>query len=276
MKISPLRPTKINFTSYDYYNQNFEDDVWSMADDDISSAKLRDALRARIYSRFLTCENYDKKIPEYAKTLDDVYILNLQNIGKNSYKGATLAKNPEYLDLLKPSNVMTIIDLANFKNLESECAARGLNYYKFTVNPDFWQNPIFYSDEELLKRKKEDLIKNGIVYSDFVTEFEKYKNEVNNERRDFMDMFLNFIDVVSRGNFYISCELGEDRTPNVLSLNTYFNPAWEGEKIQPTRPFIQNCIKNMYNNLTDADKQKLGFTEDFEDKLRENLQKAGD
>ncbi len=269
MKILPLK-FSFSFTSYATNKYTCCDDDWGTADD-IDSAKLRDALRERMYSQFLTYDNYDKKVPDYAKTLDDVYILNLQNIGANSYKGATLANNIDYLDLLKHSNVSTVIDLAAFNNLRAECKQRNIGYYRYTVTPDFWANPIFADNQSLLCEKICELQEKALTKEEFSSELDKFKTKIMKERADFMKNFEELLSVMSQGNFYISCELGENRTPNILALNTYFNPNWHGDKIQPTRGFVKNCIKNMYNNLTVEDKAKLGFTEEFEDELRENL-----
>ncbi len=275
LALNSFKTNSLNFKSNEYNNKySFSDydDDWYAADD-IEGAKLRDAIRASMYGQLLIS---DRKLPDYAETLDDVYILNLQNIGSNSYKGATLANNVEYLDLLDNSNIYTVIDLAGFDNLQTECKKRNINYFSYPIKPDFWSNPIFIDDNVLLDKKICELQKKSLTQEKIAPEIDRFKAEVKAARADFLKDFETLLNVISKGNFYISCELGEDRTPNILALSTYFNPGWKGDKIEPTRNSVRNCIKNMYNNLTEDDKLKLGFTEEFENELKEKLQTKTD
>lgn len=86
-----------------------------------------------------------------------------------------------------------------------------------------------------------------------------------------MKNFIDLIDVINKDSFYIGCEFGEYRTPNILALNTFFNPHWKGKKVYPTSEFVYTKLKNMYNNLTPEDKVKLGFNKGFEENLKVEL-----
>ena len=269
MKISALNSFNINFRAN--FSQEENDSVHHMADD-YGGQKIRGAIRAHIYPQFLFMNDpYDEYMPECAASIDDVFIPNIENIGAGSYKGASLFRNPEYLDLLKKSNIKTIVDLAGFNKLRDACEQKNINYYRYYIPLDYWSKPIFITNEELFGKKENELYKQALNKQEFLAQMQDYKQKTESERKAFMDEFIDFTNVMNEGSLYIGCDLGEFRTPNVLALNTYFNPKWQGDKIEPTTEFIRECIKNMYNNLSAEDKNRLGFTEEFDENLRTKL-----
>ena len=269
MKISSLNFANINFKAN--YNHDENDSIYQVADD-LSGQKVRSAIRAHIYPQFLFMDDpYDEYVPECATSIDDVFIPNIENIGVGSYKGASLFRNPEYLDLLLRSNIKTVVDLAGFDSLKDACNQKNINYYRYYIPLDFWSKSIFTTDAELMYKKEDELYKKALNKQEFLSQMQDYKQKTDSERKAFIDEFVDFTNVMNEGSLYIGCDLGEFRTPNVLALNTYFNPKWQGDKIEPTTEFIRECIKNMYNNLSAEDKNRLGFTKEFEEHLRKKL-----
>lgn len=262
MKIASLNPYNLTFKS------NNCDDYLSMGDD-LYGAKLRSVLRNHIYPQLLFEE--ENTMPDYAHSIEDVYIPNMENIGSGSYRGASLFRNSKCLDLLVNSDISTVIDLAGFDKLKHACEDKNLKYYRYYVPLDYWMNPIFADDKDLLDKKESELYTKSLNKKEFLSRLENYKFDVTSKRKLFIDEFADFVDVVNSGPFYIGCDLGEFRTPNVLALNSYFNPKWNGDKMEPTTEFVRECIKNMYKNLTDEDKKRLGIDSDYDKKLREKL-----
>lgn len=277
MRILPILDRLIFFTSQrklddlyvDNHVHNFTQD-----DDECCShdAKIRDAIRAHMYSQFLPAYGSEVgRSNKYAETLDDVYIPNLQKIGQNSYRGSTLAKNLQYLELLRKSNMNTVIDLVGYYDLENACKLKGIDYLRYPVSADFWANPIFRTDYDLKEEKFRELSKLGLSQQEFDSAMSKHDISVEYERHIFMKKFFKLIDVINKDGFYISCEYGEYRTPNILSLNTFFNPRWTGRKIYPTSEFVYEKFRNMSHNLTLDDKIRLGFNNGFEENLKIEL-----
>ncbi len=253
-----FKSTAIKFEDYQDENElcSFTNDC----DCDCPDKKIREAIRAHIYSQFMP--NYgddDKHNYSYARTIDDVFIPNLRKIGCNSYRGATLAKKPHLVELLSKSDITTVIDLVGYRTFEDACAKNNIEYFAYPVDASFWAHPIFKNDESLIHEFKE----NNSLESDCIEqqELDNYKEKINIERREFMDKFIKLTEVMQNGHFYISCEHGEYRTPNVLALNTYFNARWNGNFIKPTNKFLYDSMKNMYLNLTPNEKLRLGFNE---------------
>ena len=268
-KITPSFGVKLDDLYDDNQVHNFTQD-----DDECCShdAKIRDAIRAHMYAQFLPAYGQEVgRSNRYAETLDDVFIPNLQKIGQNSYRGSTLAKNLQYLELLRKSNVHTVIDLVGYFGLESACKSNGVDYLRYPVSADYWANPIFMTDSELSENKEKELSKLGLSQDEFNKAMKKHEFSVIYERSVFMKNFIDLIDVINKDSFYIGCEFGEYRTPNILALNTFFNPHWKGKKVYPTSEFVYTKLKNMYNNLTPEDKVKLGFNKGFEENLKVEL-----
>ncbi len=277
MRILPLQMKIITpsfgFKLDDLYEDN-QVHNFTQDDDECCShdAKIRDAIRAHMYAQFLPAYGQEVgRSNRYAESLDDVFIPNLQKIGQNSYRGSTLAKNLQYLELLRKSNVHTVIDLVGYFGLESACKSNGVDYVRYPVSADYWANPIFMTDNELKESKEKELSKLGLSQDEFNKAMKKHEFSVIYERSVFMKNFIDLIDVINKDSFYIGCEFGEYRTPNILALNTFFNPHWKGKKVYPTSEFVYTKLKNMYNNLTPDDKVKLGFNKGFEENLKIEL-----
>lgn len=273
MEITFLKPHNINFSGK-IHTEEFDDDFETRQfADDWGGSKVRDALRAHIMSQFLPSYGLEnEKLSHYAETLDDVFIPNLRKIGHGAYRGSSLAKNLNYMSLLPKSNITTVIDLTGYDSLKKACDDNNIDYFRYEVANNYWANPIFADDEALMQKKHSQLFGRGLCKEEFDKEIKNYKAEINNERRRFMNKFIEFVNVINQGFFYIGCDFGEYRTPNILALNTYFNPRKGIHDVLPTNEFILESIKNMYKNLTDNEKIRLGFTEEYDKKLKKDLE----
>ena len=278
MRISCVNPVKIHFCSnrpkFEDYQDEYE--LRNFAEDDGFDGhdrSVRDAIRAHMYAQFLPNYGIDeRKVSSYARTLDDVYIPNLKKIGQSSYRGSTLAKNLNIVELLPKSGVRTVIDLVGYHDLEYECNNQKVRYVRYPVEADYWAHPIFKKDVTLVEDYNLEMLKHPMTKVEKEKDFARYKEMINLDRREFMQGFIELIQTMKSGHFYISCEHGEYRTPNVLALNTYFNPTWTGEPTKPTSEFLYKSMKNMYLNMTDAEKKKLGFTEEHEAYLQKEFE----
>ena len=277
MRILPLLVNNIKFTSnHQYDDLEADNNVHNFLIDDEGESShdsyIRDAIRAHMYSRFLP--NYGLETGRsnaYATSIEDVYIPNLQKLDSSCYRGASLSKNLQYIPLLVKSKVYNVIDLVGYYDLESKCKEYKIDYLRYPVSMDYWANPIFRTDAELLDEKEEKLRKLGLTKAEYDAEIRRHKRDVDYERKLFMKNFLTLIDTINKNNFYIGCEYGEYRTPNILALNTYFNPHWTGKRTYPTSEFVYTKMKNMYLNLSQEDKIRLGFTKGFEENLKIEL-----
>lgn len=277
MKIFSVNPYKLNFCSNNHKYEDYQDEteLRNFVEDDGFDGhdrSIRDAIRAHMYAQFLPNYGIDeRKVSSYARTIDDVYIPNLKKIGNGSYRGSTLAKNLSLVELLPRSGVRTLIDLVGYNKLEHACKEHKIQYVKYGIEPDYWAHPIFKKDVTLIEDYKCKQIKYPMTKEEKEKDLATYKEMVNLDRREFMDEFIKLIHTMKNGHFYISCEHGEYRTPNILALNSYFNPNWTGEITKPTSEFMYKSMKNMYLNMTETEKSRLGFTKEHEAYLQQEF-----
>lgn len=270
MRISCVNNCNPNFKSYNSYDSNNHN--WGSDISDNESSRVRDLIRERMYSRIISAPETVDSLPSYAHDIEDVFLKNFRKLGYNAYCGETLNSKPAYLDLLKPSGVDTVIDLVGYYNLEEACQDKELNYYKYPVNLGYWSHPIFVDNETLIKNKKNELYKESLTKKEFDEKLNDHIQYIRDARAEFLEDFTKLAQIIKDGHFYLACEYGEDRTPNILAMNSYFNPQWHGANTKPTSKYPYNAMKNMYFNLSDSDKKQLGITEDYDNKLREEFE----
>lgn len=280
MRILPILNYNTSFTSKrfdnsfdDYFDRlEEENNVHSFIQYEDADSLWREKMRAHMLEGFMgTGVEESDCIVRYAGCLEDTNIPNLQNIAPGCYRGASLAKFPNYFHLLNASGVENVIDLVADEKLKNLCAENNINYYSYPVEFEYWGNSIFKTDAELLEGKKQELNKKGAQLTEYMMELEQFINYINYERENFIKKFIDLTKVINKKSFYICCEQGEYRTPNILALNTFFNPQWSGKCIYPTNPFIYEKFIKMYENLTANNKKILGFTEKHELFLKEHF-----
>ena len=242
-----------DFYENDYYTQN-----------------TMDILRNRIYERSHIAKTTE--VPKYADSIEDISIPNFYKLPNNSYRGATLAGRDNAIELLAKTGIETMIDLEGYYSLEKLCKKHNLEYIKIPMNAGFWKNPIFENREILLNEKKELITAiGGLTKEEYSNEVRKYADKLDMQSRSFVNEFKKLINTVNKGNYYISCQLGDYRTPNMLALISLFNPQWIGEPVEPCNATVYKRALNMYNNLTPEDLEVLGITPEFYKKLGATL-----
>ena len=179
--------------------------------------------------------------------------------------------------MLKKCGIERVIDLVGYTKYEHEAKAAGLEY----LSPVFgkcltgvWSEPAFQSLSEYLKDelrycKPIDLKTDQKYISTLVSEFQK-------ESRESVNDFINYINFLQKGCFYIGCEYGTDRTSDFLLLNDVFNP-----KAEVTYPELKlrdyvayykvDYMYELYKKLTPEDKVKLGWTKEYEEEVLKRL-----
>lgn len=229
--------------AYNYYPQvNAKSRVAFSArpdwfDDEPLSPLFESLLEHAYGSRGVVYTGSTSAVPDTSR-LDDVShnIMNFRKLGNSSYSGESLVHKPEYFKLLGNSAVTKVIDLINNQKLKEYCDKHGLDYYSYDMNWGYGGKSLFNNEKSLMAEQ---------------------------ERTIAIRKLKELIDEVNKGHFYMSCEYGEYRTVNCLSLASIFNPEWYGEKIAPATTEFAKKIENMFKNLTDEHKQILGLSEDY-------------
>lgn len=211
--------------------------------------------------------------------IDTVPAYNLDRVGKmNSYRGSSLYFEPDYIPVVKQAGIKTIVDLEGFDTLKDECIKNGLDYLNFSKYNPVWNSDAFLSPENVVKKERHlrHDIQGCAKYDTEMFVDEKLKSW-HQSCREFIDDFVKLIKTLQDDNFYIGCDFGTIRTDTTLMLNHFFNPR--AREITPTYIIPTNHYKiymmeNLYNNLTEYDKQQMGWTEEFDKNFLPYLHKV--
>lgn len=262
-----------------------EDGIWGCGDG-YSSAQ-RDLIRERIMYRSLLVRDFQEE--KLAKTMyektsaqieppSDFMIKYFASIPAfvNSYRGQCLLSKPQQIKTLKDKGVERVIDLIENEDYEKKCKEAGLEYYGFKIN-DLFTHPALCEKEKYFNKHKAQITIDYCHEEDKIAQFKAVKENYYPEIRKFVDKFIGLVDKMNEGNFYISCEWGMRRTDYMLSMASHFNPKTKGEpcEVLYSKAPPYNAMKNLYENLTNEDKARLGFSKDFEinliNTIKENL-----
>ena len=168
---------------------------------------------------------------EVAEEMNKLNISRLRRLDTKTYSGESLEGKPEIIKKLKELGFEAVVD---FRNGYCNCY-------------------------------KQDCEKNGIKYFNFpLSHTKNFTNnlEIND---DFVKDLKNFFDICDKGNAYLACQWGIDRTNVGVILNYLLNPtehltpevfAWGGDS---TKSIINKNKKNVENILKQLTQEQKDF-----------------
>ncbi len=291
MKIYPISQNRLNFKSREY-----KDDGILGYDDSISKQR-RDNIRAwqetyytpykSIYEKECNLSEFEMKqlldglmkkpkVVDYNKVTGiDAYNVRSVDSQEINYRGSTLAHNPKALKTLKGAGIERVIDLVGYHWYDKNAKEAGLEYYC----PKFGRGQLGVWEEEAFVTRGEFLAKETMYYTPI--EFEKNKKYLENRMQAFdrhartsVERFVEYIEVMQKGYYYIGCEYGTYKTDDYLLLNTVFNPKSEEKFIPFGHMFKLDFMKNLYDKLTPEDKKRMGWTKEFDESVPKRLDEA--
>lgn len=291
MKIHPISQNRLNFKSREY-----KDDGILGYDDSISKQR-RDNIRAwqetyytpykSIYENECNLSEFEMKqlldglmkkpkVVDYNKVTGiDAYNVRSVDSQEINYRGSTLAHNPKALKTLKGAGIERVIDLVGYHWYDKNAKEAGLEYYC----PKFGRGQLGVWEEEAFVTRGEFLAKETMYYTPI--EFEKDKKYLENcmqafdrHARTSVERFVEYIEVMQKGYYYIGCEYGTYKTDDYLLLNTVFNPKSEEKFIPFGHMFKLDFMKNLYDKLTPEDKKRMGWTKEFDESVPKRLDEA--
>ncbi len=234
----------IKFYNYIPFKSRYEDDGIIGYDDSVSQER-RDYIRNHYESWHTPYRSiYDKECRLYNRPLEDITNCwekyhDIQKIDNdlNIYRGQTLVERPLKLYDIKNKGVKTVIDLVGYGDTYAEEVNKiGLNYYCYNIYDNWWSKIDFDTND--------------------------------------IKKLVDFIKVVQQDNVYIGCQHGANDTDVAFILNDFFNPVLEGKvKTEIPASDIDFPLKlNMiYEAITSKQKQYLGWTKEFEQRLIKKL-----
>lgn len=284
-----MRISKIS--SYNNYKLTFKQNSpvnFSIYDDDNERPDIFEYLHKNIEYNTMPYYNIQNEKPDmctmqrlttipnqvYDKKMEGIKIANFRKFAPNRYSGATLVKHPDYLVQMKNAGIERVIDLVGFPDYEQVCNDAGLEYVavpELNSEIDLWAHPALNEKDLYIKDTFKRMRKDPNIK---LTPEERYRlvsNEYDEKVDAFKKQLIIFIDTMKKGNLYVGCGFGTNRTSNVLKLDYYFNPeAQHFQKASPSEA-CASSLEKLYYILTQEDKQALGFTDEFEDQLCQKI-----
>ena len=185
---------------------------------------------------------------EIYKEISNLGISKLRRLDMKTYSGETLEGKPEILQKLKSFGIETIVDFRSEggKNYQNECEKAGLEYFQFPL------------------RHTQNFTKDVNIDNNFVQKLKK--------------LFETF----NRGNAYLGCKWGIDRTNLGLMLNYLLNPvehlapeiiAWGGENEKSIVNKSKKVTENILKQLNKEQKETLGLDASSSEVLRQRARR---
>lgn len=204
--------------------------------------------------------------------LSKIGLHNLETLGNtNSARGAMVkGYELEKLSMLKEAGIKRIVSLMKCSDLENACKELGLEYLYFDLNSkescmedkqtieqkskSFWKNIANIKDDEDLERR--------ISYD---VESWRQKSEKSIEK------LVEFVQFMQKDNVYIGCACGTYRTDFAVILNKLFNPLADYSCESSDYLFSTESLRNLFKNLTETQKLKMGWSKSFEKQFLSHL-----
>ena len=212
-----------------------------------------------------------KPIPVNNKILNDMGIWHLGQIEERSYRGA-MVEHDWQVGQLEKAKIKRVIDLREYdQSLCDLCQKYGLEYYSISFKDS---EPAFKTEEDIIKETLTLCTAKRLSPKETNDEIEQAVKTWYKNSREYIDNFTDFICTMQKQNVYIGCSCGAVRTNTALFFDYLFNPYMSHAKYIHGDEEIQKVkilIKNLYINLTEKDKLKMGWDKKFDEQFLEVL-----
>lgn len=293
MRIQPIYNARITFKSRDY-----EDDG-VLGYDDKPSQDVRQAIRdwqevyytpyQSLYEKECNLSEYQMnqllgslmkkpKEVDYSKVtgIPAYNVRPVEGTDETCYRGSTLVDVPEALKTIKDAGIERVIDLVGYYYYDKLVTDAGMEYYCPVFGRGqlgIWEEEAFETSDGLLKKETyfytpAELEKNKKYLEQRVKSFE------HNSRKS-VERFVDYIETMQKGYYYIGCEYGTYKTDDFLLLNEYFNPQVDAGTPRGAM-FKLDMMLTLYEKLTPEDKKRMGWTKEFDENVPKRIQAAVD
>ena len=203
--------------------------------------------------------------------IDELHLQNLDFVDNTSYRGAMIKSDKlEKVEKLYEAGIRRIIPIGRGNTaLEDVCKKIGMDYQAIMFDSKF--NDAFKTIDEVKSSAKEyarDIL--GLDEKGVANRVNSRISTWEENTRAFIGEFTSYIQKMKKGNVYIGCEFGRYDTDAALMFDYLFNPNKRYSRSFPVEDYLK-CAENLYHNLTDSDKLKMGWTKDFEKTFFERL-----
>ena len=112
------------------------------------------------------------------------------------------------------------------------------------------------------KQTYENLIKG--IFGDDKNAIKIRLEAYDRDCRGLIDELVGFVKRMQEGYCYVGCEFGTNTTSDALVyINRAFNPQ-DGRELKFFDCYKADCLRNLYDKLTENDKKLMNWTKDFD------------
>ena len=216
----------------------------------------------RLNNLINTLTNKPRKV-DYSSIIS-LPVPNIRSIGNNSYRGASMVDKPECLQVLKDAGIKHVISLYYSPEYEKAVKQTGLDYHCFDMKrgneagiEGLWSCDVCKS-----KQSYENSLKS--LFGDDKNAIKIRLEAYDRDCRGPIDELVGFVKRMQEGYCYVGCEFGTNTTSDALVyINRAFNPQ-DGRELEFFDCYKADCLRNLYDKLTENDKKLMNWTKDFD------------
>ena len=276
MKVNPIK-------SFTFKAYNFNEDNTLGYDDEISQSR-RNFIREhydsykmpyqsiyetegrlseyRLNNLINTLTNKPRKVD--SSSILSLPVVNIRYIGNNSYRGGTMVDKPECLQALKDAGIKHVISLYYSPEYEKAVKQTGLDYHCFNMKRSNDGRPegLWSSDVCNSRQSYGNSLKGA--FGDDKNAIKIRLDAYDKDSRSLIDELVGFVRRMQEGYCYVGCEFGTNATSDALFyINRAFNPQ-DGRELEFFDYYKADCLRNLYDKLTENDKKLMGWTKQFD------------
>ena len=274
MKVNPIK-------SFTFKANNFNEDNTLGYDDEISQSRRNfirehyDSYRMpyqsiyetegrlseyRLNNLINTLTNKPRKVD--SSSIISLPVPNIRYIGNNSYRGASMVDKPECLQALKDAGIKHVISLYYSPEYEKAVKQTGLDYHCFNMKRRKEEEALWSCDVCRSKQSYENSLKS--LFGDDKNAIKIRLEAYDRDCRGPIDELVGFVKRMQEGYCYVGCEFGTNTTSDALVyINRAFNPQ-DGRELEFFDCYKADCLRNLYDKLTENDKKLMNWTKDFD------------
>ena len=154
--------------------------------------------------------------------------------------------------------------------LEKACKELSLEYLYFDINS---KDPCM-EDVQTIEQKSRLFWKSIANIKDNDELERRVNSDIGSWRQkadESIEKLIEFVQFMKKDNVYIGCACGTYRTDFAVMLNKLFSPSVDYACEMPDYLPNAGAIKNLFKNLTETHKLKMGWSKSFEKEFLSQL-----
>ena len=219
-------------------------------------------------------DEFIREHSKYAIPIDEKYFGSYEfvKVEPNVYRGPLLKGDLEF-EVLKKAGIQRIIEFKRVCSRRKKLAQKhGIKYTYINLEmPDIFNMEAFKTREQVIAREKRLCELAGDSDEETQKKIDSRVEYWEKESRKCIDSFTDFIYAMQNEKVYIFCGDGVVTTDTGIFFDFFFNPKRTHHlplglcRDRQSMNEFKGLARNLYLNLTEEDKKKMGWDKEFEE-----------